>query len=94
MKRLTHVEPRGGYRLFLRYADGAEGEVDLADYARRGVFQRWEEPGVFERVHLTDSGAVAWDDQLELCPDALYLKLTGQRAEQVFPTLRESAVDA
>ena len=31
------VAPRAGYRVWLRYSDGASGEVDLSDVAGRGV---------------------------------------------------------
>lgn len=30
-----------------------------------------------ESVHLSSMGAVAWSDEIELCPDALYMQLTG-----------------
>jgi hypothetical protein len=31
--KLTEIFPKDGYRLFLRYDDGACGEVDLSSYA-------------------------------------------------------------
>ena len=31
--KLTEIVPKDGYRLFLRYDDGACGEVDLSSYA-------------------------------------------------------------
>ena len=34
MARPTSVEPREGYRIWLRYSDGAAGEVDLSHYMR------------------------------------------------------------
>lgn len=33
--KLTEIFPKDGYRLFLRYDDGACGEVDLSSYAGR-----------------------------------------------------------
>ena len=77
------VEAREGYRIWLRYSDGVEGEIDLSDLAGKGVFAAWNEPGYFEKVHIDDSGAVAWDADLELCPDALYLELTGKTFEEL-----------
>jgi hypothetical protein len=29
----------------------------------------------------------AWPGEVDLCPDALYLDVTGKRAEEIFPTL-------
>ena len=94
MIRPTAVEPRGEYRIRLRYSDGAEGEVDLSHLAGRGVFVAWNEPGCFEKVHVAPHGAIAWDDEIELCPDALYLQLTGKSVAEVMTgvqTLVENA---
>ena len=40
MIEAVDVEPRDGYRIWLRYSDGASGEVDLSDMAGRGGFKR------------------------------------------------------
>ena len=72
------VESRVGYRIWLRYADGASGEVDLSDMAGKGVFRSWRDPGFFAGVHVAPHGAVARSDEIELCADAFYLELTGQ----------------
>ena len=78
-----------GYRLEIVYANGAAGEVDLSDLAGRGVFALWEEPGAFENVHITPWRAIAWSDDVELCADALYLRLTEKDPEEVFPSVVE-----
>ena len=82
------------YKLWLRYADGAEGEVDLSEFAGRGVFKLWDDYSAFEGVHLGEQGQIAWSDKIDLCPDALYLRLTGKRPEEVFPNLSEMSVGA
>ena len=71
------VEPREGFQLWIRYEDGVEGEIDLSDVAGKGVFKAWENRDFFERVHVSTHRSIAWDDKLELCPDALYMELTG-----------------
>jgi hypothetical protein len=75
------------YRLFLRYEDECQGEVDLSSFAGKGVFSAWLKPGVFEQVRLTENGHPEWPGDLDLCPDALYMQLTNKRPEEVFPTL-------
>ena len=74
--RPTAVEPREGYRIWLRYSDGTAGEVDLSHLAGSGVFTAWNDRARFAAVHITDYDAIAWDNELELCPDALYMQLT------------------
>ena len=93
MKKAVEVKALSGYRIWLRYADGMEGEVDLSHLAGRGVFKAWTDRKVFEGVHVDTSGAIAWNEELDLCPDALYLRLTGKAAEELFPQLKTS-VDA
>ncbi len=85
MVRPTAVEPRDGYRIWLRYSDGAAGEVDLSHLAGRGVFEAWNDRACFEGVRITEYDAVAWSEELELCPDALYMQLTGKSLAEVMP---------
>jgi hypothetical protein len=85
---LLEVTPQGDFRLFARYDDGANGVVDLADYAGRGVFAPWAEPGVFQQVQLAEGRHPEWPGGIDLCPDALYMRLTGKRPEEVFPSLK------
>lgn len=83
MIRPTEVEAREGYRIWVRFSDGAAGEIDLSRLCGQGVFAAWNEPGYFERVHVTPHRAIAWDDDIELCPDALYMELTGKSFDQI-----------
>jgi hypothetical protein len=93
MKKAVEVKALDGYRIWLRFADGIEGEIDLNHLAGRGLFKAWADRTIFESVHIDTSGAIAWNEELELCPDALYLRLTGKTPEDLFPALKTS-VDA
>lgn len=86
--KLIEISPQEGFKLFLRYDDGVTGVVDLSSLAGRGVFASWLEPEIFERVRLTEAGAPEWPGELDLCPEALYLQLTGKPPEAIFPKLR------
>ena len=77
LPKLTRVEPRGGCRLWLEYDDGTSGEVDLSHLLDLGIFMALRDRSRFEQVRITDHGAVRWTDDLELCADSLYLRLTG-----------------
>ncbi|MBI4468114.1 MAG: DUF2442 domain-containing protein [Acidobacteria bacterium] len=94
MKKAVEVKPLSDYRIWLRYDDGVEGEVDLGHLAGRGVFHIWSDREFFESVHVDNSGAIAWNQEIELCPDSLYLRLTGKPAEELFPRLKPASVDA
>lgn len=84
---IVEAKPADGFRLFLRFKDGVSGFVDLSPYAGHGVFSAWLEPGFFQQVTVTDAGALEWPGGLDLCPDALYMRITGKRPEDLFPAL-------
>ena len=85
--RLVEVRALEPYRIWLRYDDGVEGEVDLSDIAGKGVFAAWEDHSFFAGVHLGPAHSVAWSDRIDMCGDALYLKLTGMASEELFPEM-------
>ena len=84
MLRAVEVRPLAGYRIWLRYQDGTEGEVDLSHLAGKGVLASWEQEGVFAKIKLGSHGQIEWPGDIDLCPHALYLKLTGKQPEDVF----------
>lgn len=94
MFKLTAVKALPGYRLWVHYADGVEGEVSLAHLVGKGVFRAWETPGAFEQVRIGEYGQLLWDDAVELCADALYLQLTHLSPEQVFSSLQYEPLHA
>ena len=38
-------------------------------------------------AELYDAAVPDWPGEIDFCPDALYLRMTGQRPEQLFPVL-------
>ncbi len=82
--RALDVRALDDYRIWIRYADGAEGEVDLSHLAGRGVFALWADEARWKAVHIADDGAIRWSKEVELCPDATYMKLTGTSPEELF----------
>jgi len=68
------AEARPGFKIWVRFEDGVEGEVDLSDLAGRGVFKRWtENPSEFGKASVDpQSGTVTWPGGLDVAPDRLY----------------------
>lgn len=75
---ITAAEARPGFRLWVRFSDGLEGEADLSDVAGRGVFARWtRDPDEFRQVRIDPStGAPCWPGDLDVAPDGLYREIT------------------
>jgi hypothetical protein len=88
------VKALSDYRIWVRFADGVEGEVDLSRLAGRGVFSSWQDYKVFQQVRIGPGGEIAWSEEMELCPDSLYLQITGKAPEDAFPNLARAAVSA
>ena len=84
--RPVEVRALEPYRIWLRYDDGVEGEVDLSYLAGDGVFVAWLDHSFFAGVHLGPAGSIAWSERIDLCGDALYMKITGMTPEEMFPT--------
>jgi hypothetical protein len=88
MVRPTAVRALPNYRIQIAFSDGAEGVVDLSDLAGQGVFKAWEDAKFFAQAHLGPGRQVRWNDEIELCPDAVYMRLTGRNPEGLFPNLK------
>ena len=74
--QIEEAEARPNYRLWVRFSDGVEGEVDVSALVGKGVFSAWEDPEVFRSVTVDDeSGTVIWPGGLDLAPDALYKEI-------------------
>lgn len=94
MHKLVAVAPQDGYKLALTFDSGERGTVDLAPLAGKGVFSAWNDPEVFRAVQIGPLGELAWGDEIDLCPDALYLEAMGKQPEDVFPALKSDTVHA
>ena len=75
----------------LREQQAEEARLDAAigkNLNGRGVFAAWNDADRFGTVRIASHGAIAWGEDLELCPDALYVALTGRSVEEIMPGTR------
>lgn len=84
------VEPRDGFRIWVRYEDGVEGEIDLSHLAGKDVFKAWDDREFFEGVHIgEEGGCVCWgcppgsDMELDIAPETGYAYLLDITREQI-----------
>ena len=73
----TFVKALNDYVIFVD-----QGTVDLKNLAHKGVFCNWDEDNLFARVHIDDFGAIAWNEDIDICPDNVYLHLKGITFEE------------
>jgi hypothetical protein len=81
MEKLVHVtavEPLGGYRLRLRFDDGATGVIDFSGEAWSGVFGPLADPDFFDRVKLDkELGTIVWPNGADIAPETLHRWVIG-----------------
>ena len=94
MIRPVSIKALPNYRIYISFSDGEAGEVDLSDLVGRGVFEAWKDYAAFEQVHIGPGREIQWSDEIELCPDAVYMRLTGKTPEEVFPDLQREITHA
>ncbi len=80
LKGIVEVQPRRDYRLHLRFEDGIEGEVDIAELIQfEGIFAPLQDHTEFLRVRVdAELGTICWPNGADLDPDVLYAKITGE----------------
>jgi hypothetical protein len=80
---IAEVRVLDGHRVYLRFADGVEGEIDLDAVVRwEGVFAPLEAPERFAEVRVNaELGTIVWPNGADLDPDVLYAAVTGRTIE-------------
>ena len=72
--RVAEVEALPGFRLRVRFNDGTEGTVEMAEFIKSeaaGVFVALREEKLFQQATVT-MGAVTWPGDLDLAPDTMH----------------------
>ena len=85
MRKPIEVRALPDYKLWLRFDDGVTGEVDLSGYVGKGVFAIWNDYNVFEQVYIGEADQIAWRDEIDMCPDTMYMQLSGKTVEDIYP---------
>ena len=90
MMKIVATKVLDGYRVWLRFADASEGELDFSGQAGKGVFAPWTDYRFFRRASIGDQGrTLSWPGEIDFCADALWLQVTGKPPEDLFPELRK-----
>jgi len=84
MIRPVTVRTLPTYHIYVCFSDGAEGQVDLSDFVGKELFAPWHDREFFQRVHIGQHRQFRWNDDIELCPDAIYMRLTGKTPAEYF----------
>ncbi len=94
MYKITDVKVLSNYNIWIRYDDGTEGIVNLSHLVGKGVFLLWNNYDEFKKASIGPSGELLWGTEVDLCPDALYLQITGKKPEELFPNIKRESIHA
>ena len=86
MVRILEVRPLEPFSVWLRFADGREGVVDLGElFSKGGVFEPLRDPAEFAKVRVdSETETIVWPGDVDLDPDGLYATVSGLTIEEVW----------
>lgn len=75
---LVEARPTTGYRVWLRFADGRAGEVDLAADLHGDMFTGLRDPATFRTLRADpELRTLTWPNGADLAPEYLYERVVG-----------------
>jgi hypothetical protein len=81
LRDVVEVRALDGYRVFLRFDDGVQGELDLEPLLSPfdGVFEPLRDLARFREVFVDhEGGTIAWPSNVDLAPEVLYSLVSGR----------------
>jgi hypothetical protein len=89
---IVAATPIASHRLHIRFDDGTEGEIDVAEeIGFFGVFEPLADPAFFAQVRVDpELGTVVWPNGADLDPIVLYARVTGKPVSMPTPVSRPS----
>ena len=81
LKDVVAVRALGGHRVWLKFEDGLEGELDLGKaLSFHGVFAALRDEREFARVQVDpEAGTIVWPGGADVAPEELYRRLSEAR---------------
>lgn len=71
--RVTEVITIEGHHLRLMFSNGERKVFDASPYLTYPAFRKLANPGYFSLARV-DHGTVVWPDDIDFCPDTVYLE--------------------
>ena len=91
LPRLKEAKYQGDYRVWLKFADGVEGEVDLEKELWGEVFQPLRDKARFAELSVNeDIDTLVWPNGADFAPEFLYQQLCPNYTLK--PTLKDGAI--
>jgi len=79
---IKHATALPGYKLKVEFEEGVNGIIDLSKWKGKGVFEYWNNEDNFKLFKITADKKIEWGEEIDMDPDAFYLKLVGKSFEE------------
>jgi hypothetical protein len=79
---IKYATALSGYKLKVEFEDGVNGIIDLSKWKGKGVFEYWNNEDNFKLFKITADKKIEWGEEIDMDPDAFYLKLVGKSFEE------------
>jgi Protein of unknown function (DUF2442) len=81
--RIAEANYAGDYRIWLRFADGVEGEIDLEPELWGEMFEPLKDKALFAQFQLyPERSTIFWPNEADLAPEFLYDKFRQRKRGQ------------
>jgi len=74
--RVKSVTPLDGHKVFIKFEDNTEKEIDLNKYLHGPIFESIRNDEKIFQAMKTEDGTIAWENGADIDPDVLYYGLT------------------
>jgi hypothetical protein len=74
MKQIKKVQALADYNLLLKFDNGEIKMFDCKPLLDKPVFQPLKNKNFFKKVHVVYDYTIGWNDDIDLCPDSLYIE--------------------
>lgn len=71
-----------GYKLMVEFEDGVSGVIDLNAWRNKSAFGYWDNEENFKAFNITKDRKIEWNEEIDMDPDAFYLKLINKSFEE------------
>ena len=73
MMFVKEVKPLEDYKLFLKFSNDENRIFDVIPLLEKPVYKPLKDKNLFNKVHIVYGYTIAWNNELDMCPDSLYI---------------------
>ena len=70
---VKEVKPLEDYKLFLKFSNDENRIFDVTPLLEKPVYKPLKDKNLFNKVHIVYGYTIAWNNELDMCPDSLYI---------------------